>query len=561
VSVDGAFHFSVVIPTYQRRDVVLGSLQALGRQRGAGRFEVVVVVDGSTDGTAEALRELETPFPLTVIEQDNQGGAAARNRGVAAARGELVLLLDDDMEADPGLLAQHDRAHRQGADVVIGHIPLHPESRPGFLSKAVGEWAERRAASLRERGGELEIGDLLSGQMSLRREVFIGIGGFDTSFTTGGEDLDLGRRLQKAGCRIVFDPEAISRQRYVVTPRHYLRQWRVSGQAAVMLARRHPDQADRVFRYHETTFDRLFGRPLRGFFREIILAVVATGIQSDRITRWFFRVRNLERFRGIRDAGGRPVPRPVRVLCYHSIADLAGAPIIESYGIPPREFRRQLDFLSRHFRLISPDEFRRFLAGAGVPRRAVLVTFDDCFRDLLETALPLLREFQVPALAFAVTGKLGATNDWDAPMGAPQLPLLGAEGLRTLAEENVVIGSHTRTHRMLNRLSDDELASEIEGSIADLEALGLPRPSFLAYPHGEHSSAVERAAIAAGLVGAFTVEGGRVHPGCDPYAIPRTEVLLLDTGWRFVWRAFTARRSPRSRKRLRNVGARMRGRG
>jgi peptidoglycan/xylan/chitin deacetylase (PgdA/CDA1 family) len=396
--------------------------------------------------------------------------------------------------------------------------------------------------------------------MSLRREVFIGIGGFDTSFTTGGEDLDLGRRLQKAGCRIVFDPEAISRQRYVVTPRHYLRQWRVSGQAAVMLARRHPDQADRVFRYHETTFDRLFGRPLRGFFREIILAVVATGIQSDRITRWFFRVRNLERFRGIRDAGGRPVPRPVRVLCYHSIADLAGAPIIEPYGIPPHTFRRQLDFLSKHFRFISPDEFRRYLAGGGVPRRAVLLTFDDCFRDLLEAALPLLREFRIPALAFAVTERLGATHDWDAHLGAPSLPLLDAAGLRTLVEQNVAIGSHTRTHRMLNHLPDDELASEIKDSISDLEALGLPRPSFLAYPYGEHNPAVERAASAAGLAGAFTVEGGRVHPGCNPYAIPRTEVLRSDTRFRFAWKAVTARRSrPRSSRQLRRVAARMRG--
>jgi len=540
-------------------------VQALARQQGAGQFEVIVVVDGSTDGTAEALRELETSFPLTVIEQDNRGRAAACNRGVAGAQGELILFLDDDMEADPGLLAQHDRSHRGGADVVIGHVPLHPESRPGFLSKAVGEWAERRAASLREQGGELEIGDLLTGQMSIRREVFIAVGGFDTSFTRngeyGGEDLDLGRRLRNSGCRIVFDPEAISRQRYVVTPRHYLRQWRQSGRASVLLARQHPDQADRIFRHRETSFDRLVGRPLRGLFREIILAVVATGIQSDRITRWFYRVRNLERFRGVRDAGGRPVPRTVRVLCYHSIADLAGAPIIESYGIPPHTFRRQLDFLSKHFRFISPDEFRRYLAGGGVPRRAVLLTFDDCFQDLLETALPMLRELQVPALAFAITGKLGAMYDWDSHLGAPHLPLLGAEGLRTLHEENVAIGSHTRTHRTLNCLSDDELTSEIEGSVADLEALGLPRPSFLAYPFGRYSPAVARAASAAGLVGAFTVEGGCARPGCDPYAIPRTEVLLSDTGWRFVWRAVTARRSPRprSRKRLRTVATRMRG--
>ena len=103
---EATLRFSVVIPTYQRRDVVVSSVRALAAQEDAPPFEVVVVVDGSVDGTAEALRALATPFPLSVVEQPNAGRPAACNRGAAAASGELLLFLDDDMEAHPRLLAE-----------------------------------------------------------------------------------------------------------------------------------------------------------------------------------------------------------------------------------------------------------------------------------------------------------------------------------------------------------------------------------------------------------------------------------------------------------------------
>src|SRR4051795_10521435 len=100
--------FSVVIPTFERRDIVVRNVQALEGQA-LRDFEVVVVVDGSTDDTTGALEALDPSFPLTVLEQPNRGRGEACNTGAAAARGELLLILDDDMEADPALLAEHDR--------------------------------------------------------------------------------------------------------------------------------------------------------------------------------------------------------------------------------------------------------------------------------------------------------------------------------------------------------------------------------------------------------------------------------------------------------------------
>lgn len=553
--------FSVVIPTYQRRNVVLASVHALARQEFNGSFEVIVVVDGSKDGSAEALREIDAPFSLTVLEQANQGAAAARNRGADAACGEILLFLDDDMESHPRLLAEHDRSHREGADVVLGHMPLHAESPSGILSAAVKAWVDERAQLLSSPGASLTLHDLLTGQISLTRKTFYDVGGFDTSFTHGGsfgnEDVDFGYRLLLAGYKIVFNPDAISWQYYVVQPRQYLRQWRQAGQADVAFARKHPDQAMTLFKLNgsESRINRLVWRPLlalplltaplTGALRWFALTLVESGAKDAITTRLFFKIRTMEYWKGVREAGGIPRPRPLRVLSYHAIADLAGTPVIEDYGVPPNLFRQQMDILKQAgFRFVDANEFLRFLHGqAGLPRRALLLTFDDCYKDLLDVVLPILEERGIPAVAFAVSGRLGGTNDWDEAIGAPQIRLVDADGLRKLAARGVAIGAHSRTHRQLTCVSVEELSNEVAGSVADLEAVGLDRPLLFAYPHGEYDQKVQRAAQDADLQAAFTVNPGLVQPGQDPYQLPRIEILRGDVGWKFRWKVALAGRS------------------
>src|SRR5262249_43416700 len=97
---------SVITPTYNRKNSLISTLQALARQTVTpATFEVVVISDGSSDGTAEALAGLATPYALRCFEQDHQGPAAARNLGVHEAHGELLVFLDDDVVPDPELIA------------------------------------------------------------------------------------------------------------------------------------------------------------------------------------------------------------------------------------------------------------------------------------------------------------------------------------------------------------------------------------------------------------------------------------------------------------------------
>lgn len=555
----------MIVPTFQRRELAAAAVRAFERQEGAPPFEVLVVVDGSTDGTAETLRRLRPQFPLTVIEQPNRGAASARNRGAGEARGEILLFLDDDMEAAPGLLAEHERSHREGAEVVLGHLPLHPASPANLLSAAVGRWAENRLRQLTAPGAALTSYDLLSGQISLRRDLFRRLGGFDQGFTHGGtygdEDLDFGHRLLASGARVVFNPAAVSFQRYVVTPRQHLRQWRQTGRADVAFFRKHPEAAAELLekRGAGTCAFRLLWRPalevpglaplLSLLLRPPALAVAALGRPAVLAFRLFRKARDLEYWRGVREGGGIPRPRPLRVLAWHAVSDLGGDPVLSSYGVPPERFRRQLAALERAgFRPVSPNEVVRMLEGrGGLPRRPVLLTFDDAYSDLLDTALPLLAERHAPAAAFAVSGLLGGSNEWDRKIGARPLRLLDAAGLRRVAEAGVEIGAHSRTHPLLTRMPDSQLAEEVAGSRRELAAAGLPPPRLFAYPYGVTDERVRRAVREAGFAAAFTVDPGRMRPGDDPFRLPRIEVLRGDSGWRLLLKLLLAGRRRRGR--------------
>ena len=117
---------SVVIPTYRRRASVERVLEALRRQTfSADLFETVVSVDGSEDGTRESVAAFPAPYALKGLWQANRGRAAACNAGVRAARGELIVLLDDDMEPAAEFLEAHVGAHATGATRgVLGAVPV-----------------------------------------------------------------------------------------------------------------------------------------------------------------------------------------------------------------------------------------------------------------------------------------------------------------------------------------------------------------------------------------------------------------------------------------------------
>jgi peptidoglycan/xylan/chitin deacetylase (PgdA/CDA1 family) len=229
----------------------------------------------------------------------------------------------------------------------------------------------------------------------------------------------------------------------------------------------------------------------------------------------------------LRPAGGA---RRLRILAYHGVADLRADPVLAEYAVPPALFAAQLDSLSEHgWAFVDLDTVLATLdGGESLPRRAVLLTFDDAYVDLLEVACPLLQARGIPGLVFAVADRVGATNLWDQAKGAAALDLLDASGLREVAERGVEIGSHGASHRSLRSVDSSELGDELSGSATTLEGLGLPRPRAFSYPYGA-ADGLAAAVEEAGYEIAFTTAWGDPGRDTNRYLVPRIEVHAGDT--------------------------------
>jgi GT2 family glycosyltransferase len=240
----GGTQLTVVVPTYQRYASMRRCVESLERQTVAPEnFEVVVVVDGSTDGTWEWLNAYSGPLRLHPIIQANRGRAAACNAGIWAGTGQLIVLLDDDMEALADCLAGHLRAHagspRRG---VVGAVPILPQPGGGRTAELMRLKFERHLARLAAPSFEFGVRDFYTGNFSLPCTVFQELGGFDETFTQyGNEDLELFVRLRSRGVEIVYAAQAAARQWYEKSFAGLARDSIAKGRTSMLLAEKHPE--------------------------------------------------------------------------------------------------------------------------------------------------------------------------------------------------------------------------------------------------------------------------------------------------------------------------------
>ena len=199
---------SVVVATYNRENLVRELVADFAKQTlSTDAFEVVIVDDGSKVPVKPSLARHEAAFALRVIEQPNAGAAAARHRGIVEARGEIILIVDDDMRLPPALLEEHLRRHRAGYTVVLGHIRAAPRlDQMPLFERFHAQQLDRQVAAFR-RGVPARGVHLCTGNVSFRRADYLAVGGFDRNLARS-EDRDLGIRLEQAGARFTFAEDA-----------------------------------------------------------------------------------------------------------------------------------------------------------------------------------------------------------------------------------------------------------------------------------------------------------------------------------------------------------------
>lgn len=217
---------TVVIPTYNRINKLLETLRALSQQS-FKEFSVIVVDDGSVDGTTEAIRNsvAEFPYPIQIIYQQNAGASAATNNGVRLASDGLVILFDDDIIPSTGCIAAHVAFHStHTSSILSGSADTDPKNTNSDVERyklfMEQKWREARPDTNRL----LEVGFqnfiITTANMSFQRETFMAIGGFSTELRDG-YDVDFGFRALLNKTRLYFDRNVATIHNDKISLRYY----------------------------------------------------------------------------------------------------------------------------------------------------------------------------------------------------------------------------------------------------------------------------------------------------------------------------------------------------
>ncbi len=239
---------SVVIPTYNRCGMLPDVLRPLLADPAS--TEVIVVVDGCHDGSWELLTDWAHREPrLRPIFQENAGQAAARQAGVEAAHGEIVVILDDDVIAEPGLIGKHADWHTDGESrLVLGYSATHPPlpRRPGQAPTILYAEDHDQICAKYESDPRYVLTNLWAGNMSLRRDDALRVGLDNDRHLRYHEDQLFGFRCERAGLTPVFDRLLAATHSHSRSVAKFASECRIQGNARVKLTAEYPDLAPNI---------------------------------------------------------------------------------------------------------------------------------------------------------------------------------------------------------------------------------------------------------------------------------------------------------------------------
>jgi glycosyltransferase involved in cell wall biosynthesis len=207
---------SIIIPTYNRKEVLLKALEGYRHQTALSEIlEILVVDDGSTDGTEAAVAGYSRTWqiPIRYLAKQNAGQAAARNTGIRAASGSILLFTDDDIIPRPTLVAEHLVWHQKyPADnfSILGKVIWSPELHPTPFMEWLAFGGALFGYGLLAPGQDAGFSYLYTCNLSVKRDFLMKYGLFDETFRGYGyEDLELGSRLARKDFRIIYNDAAI----------------------------------------------------------------------------------------------------------------------------------------------------------------------------------------------------------------------------------------------------------------------------------------------------------------------------------------------------------------
>lgn len=247
----------------------------------------------------------------------------------------------------------------------------------------------------------------------------------------------------------------------------------------------------------------------------------------------------------------------IPVLMYHEVTPRPH-PAFQRYTVTPRVFARQMRWLATFgYHPVDMDALVRARQGQGpLPKRPVVITFDDGLQGSVDYAVPVLQRHRFTAVFYLVAGLMGETSRWLRAELGIELPIMSWDTARGLAAVGFQCGAHTLTHPRLAEVDPAQRRTELVESRGRLER-ELDRPIVhLAYPFGSFDGDVRRAAADAGYATACSTQPGLSEPDDDLLALHRVPVYGHETLVDFACRLRTARALPDGVRRALNGVAR-----
>ncbi len=293
------FALSVVIPTYNRRAILRKTLLALMSQTLAPeKFEVIVVDDGSADDTVSMVGQLNPAFGLRILAAKHAGANAARNLGIQAAQGNVILITGDDMIPEPSFLEAHATFHERHPsemDAMLGFIDWSPEiTVTPFMKFIVSPEGGQQFSFHEVRDGKADFRLFYTSNLSLKRDLlFKQAVLFDPDFTYPAyDDVELGYRLSAQGLQLHYNAMAVTSHHHEITLAGFVQRQRKAGHMAVVLARKHPE----LSRSHLKIDDALKSRNAFGETQIARLVRVAQELEKPDLEQLALIRSGTERF-------------------------------------------------------------------------------------------------------------------------------------------------------------------------------------------------------------------------------------------------------------------------
>jgi len=215
------------------------------------------------------------------------------------------------------------------------------------------------------------------------------------------------------------------------------------------------------------------------------------------------------------------------IIMYHSV----GSPesTLDGYGsklnVSPAAFEKQMKFLhDKNYKVIPLELFvKKIKNNEKIPRKTLAITFDDGLKNNFTNAYPVLKKYNFPATIFVATDFVGRKK------------FLSWQDIRIMQEDNISIGSHTRSHRWLPAFDPKALKEELAVSREVLEKRTGKKITLLSYPLGGFDDKTKKIAEEIGYIGAVATNPGMSHPADDPYALKRIRISMTSDNLLAFW--------------------------